>query len=466
MTATAAAAPCSSSGPAARPAGRSRAPSPPGGVPVRAAVRRRGGPPPRCSPPGRHEAVAVDLGTGQGLAERAHGRGGRLPPGAQRAPRRGRHGRAGLRRGRARQAVGRRLVFHSVLHPDDASMPHHARKARAEDVVRGTRLPWTVLSPRGVPPEACSARALPAGITVPYDLDAPFTNVDLDDVRRGRRPQALTGALPAHRGARRRARRARVRSACAPWPQVAHRVLAPPRSTRRAGHARGLGTGPPRALAGPGRGRTSPRCSAAYDAARPVRRGPTCRQPGCYGRTAHQLGAACCAEADTSHPRNRDRTTNAGMKGPLDGIAVIDLSRALAGPHAGDDAGRPRRPRHQGRDARHAVTTPAAGGRRSSARRTTRESTYFLSCNRNKESIALDLKSDDGRSVLTALVTPRRRPAGELPPRRAGPARLLRGAAARAQPAPGRPVDHRVRPRRPRGRPRRATTRSPRARRG
>ena len=32
------------------------------------------------------------------------------------------------------------------------------------------------------------------------------------------------------------------------------------------------------------------------------------------------------------------------------------------------------------------------------------ESTYFLSCNRNKESIALDLKSDDGRDTLTALV--------------------------------------------------------------
>jgi crotonobetainyl-CoA:carnitine CoA-transferase CaiB-like acyl-CoA transferase len=33
-----------------------------------------------------------------------------------------------------------------------------------------------------------------------------------------------------------------------------------------------------------------------------------------------------------------------------------------------------------------------------------RESTYFLSANRNKESIALDLKSDDGRQTLTALV--------------------------------------------------------------
>jgi crotonobetainyl-CoA:carnitine CoA-transferase CaiB-like acyl-CoA transferase len=33
-----------------------------------------------------------------------------------------------------------------------------------------------------------------------------------------------------------------------------------------------------------------------------------------------------------------------------------------------------------------------------------RESTYFLSCNRNKESITLDLKSSDGAATLTRLV--------------------------------------------------------------
>src|SRR3989454_9829727 len=33
-----------------------------------------------------------------------------------------------------------------------------------------------------------------------------------------------------------------------------------------------------------------------------------------------------------------------------------------------------------------------------------RESTYFLSCNRNKESIIIDLKNPEGRSLLERLV--------------------------------------------------------------
>ena len=63
------------------------------------------------------------------------------------------------------------------------------------------------------------------------------------------------------------------------------------------------------------------------------------------------------------------------------------------------------------------MTTPAAGDRRSSAPkpagdgRTSADddpaehiSTYFLSCNRNKQSIMLDLKSAAGRDALTELV--------------------------------------------------------------
>ena len=90
--------------------------------------------------------------------------------------------------------------------------------------------------------------------------------------------------------------------------------------------------------------------------------------------------------------------------GPLAGTVVVDLTRALAGPHAGmmlGDLG-----------ARVLkVETPGTGDDTRGwgppfvqPEQGARESTYFLSTNRNKESIALDLKSDDGRQTLTALV--------------------------------------------------------------
>ena len=95
----------------------------------------------------------------------------------------------------------------------------------------------------------------------------------------------------------------------------------------------------------------------------------------------------------------------AGTQGPLDGMLVVDLSRALAGPHAtmmlGDLGARVLKieaPGH-GDDTRGwgpPFVSPDGGGER--------ESTYFLSANRNKESVALDLKNDDDRAVLLDLV--------------------------------------------------------------
>ncbi len=91
------------------------------------------------------------------------------------------------------------------------------------------------------------------------------------------------------------------------------------------------------------------------------------------------------------------------MGGPLDDIVVIDLSRALAGPHAGmmlGDMGarviKVETPVH-GDDTR-GWGPPFVGPEDDAI------STYYLSCNRNKESVTLDLKSDDGRDVLTRLV--------------------------------------------------------------
>ena len=91
--------------------------------------------------------------------------------------------------------------------------------------------------------------------------------------------------------------------------------------------------------------------------------------------------------------------------GPLDGVVVVDLSRALAGPHAammlGDLGARVIKVEAPGTgdDTRGwgpPFVTPPDGGER--------ESTYFLSCNRNKESITLDLKTEDGADTLARLV--------------------------------------------------------------
>jgi crotonobetainyl-CoA:carnitine CoA-transferase CaiB-like acyl-CoA transferase len=88
---------------------------------------------------------------------------------------------------------------------------------------------------------------------------------------------------------------------------------------------------------------------------------------------------------------------------PLDGVLVVDLSRALAGPHAammlGDLGARVIKVESPGTgDDSRSWGPPFLPGSDGQL-----HSTYFLSCNRNKESLALDLKSDDGRETLSAL---------------------------------------------------------------
>lgn len=85
-----------------------------------------------------------------------------------------------------------RFVFHSVLHPEDASMPHHVRKAEAEKVIRARLSAATVLRPAAYGQNLLDA-ALSGRMAVPYSIDAPFTNVDLHDVAEVA-ALALTGA--------------------------------------------------------------------------------------------------------------------------------------------------------------------------------------------------------------------------------------------------------------------------------
>lgn len=88
--------------------------------------------------------------------------------------------------------------------------------------------------------------------------------------------------------------------------------------------------------------------------------------------------------------------------GPLADIVVIDLSRALAGPHAammlGDLGARVIKVESPGGgDDTRGWGPPFVGPASDPI------STYFLSCNRNKESITLDLKSKDGVATLARL---------------------------------------------------------------
>jgi formyl-CoA transferase len=89
---------------------------------------------------------------------------------------------------------------------------------------------------------------------------------------------------------------------------------------------------------------------------------------------------------------------------PLAAVLVVDLSRALAGPHAamllGDLGARVIKVEAPGTgdDTRAwgpPFIQPAAGNR---------ESTYFLSTNRNKDSISLDLKAEADVAALAELI--------------------------------------------------------------
>ncbi|MSP58822.1 MAG: CoA transferase [Myxococcales bacterium] len=83
---------------------------------------------------------------------------------------------------------------------------------------------------------------------------------------------------------------------------------------------------------------------------------------------------------------------------PLDDILVFDLSRVLSGPycsmHLADFGARVVKLEKPGEgDDTRAFGPPFVGG----------ESTYFLSINRNKESLAIDLKHPEGRELALSI---------------------------------------------------------------
>jgi crotonobetainyl-CoA:carnitine CoA-transferase CaiB-like acyl-CoA transferase len=96
---------------------------------------------------------------------------------------------------------------------------------------------------------------------------------------------------------------------------------------------------------------------------------------------------------------NEPTTTPSTRPGPLDGLTVLDLTRVLSGPYCtmlladmGARVIKIEQP-ERGDDTR-AWGPPFVRG----------ESAYFLSINRNKESVTLDFKHPEGRRLLGALI--------------------------------------------------------------
>jgi NAD(P)H dehydrogenase (quinone) len=86
----------------------------------------------------------------------------------------------------AAQAQGvKRLVFHSVLHPQIEAMPHHWAKMRAEEMLFGSGFDLTVLQPTAYMQNILGAwRGIVADgvFRVPYPVATRLSLVDLDDV--------------------------------------------------------------------------------------------------------------------------------------------------------------------------------------------------------------------------------------------------------------------------------------------
>jgi uncharacterized protein YbjT (DUF2867 family) len=101
----------------------------------------------------------------------------------------------------AQSADVERLVFHSVLHPHIEAMPHHWQKARVEELLFASGLPYTILQPTAYMQNVAAAweQILTQGrYPVPYSPQTRLSLVDLEDVA-----QAAARVLtePGHTGA-------------------------------------------------------------------------------------------------------------------------------------------------------------------------------------------------------------------------------------------------------------------------
>ena len=101
----------------------------------------------------------------------------------------------------AQSADVERLVFHSVLHPHVEAMPHHWQKARVEELLFASGLPFTILQPTAYMQNVTASweQILTQGrYSVPYSPETRLSLVDLEDVAEA---AATVLTDPGHTGA-------------------------------------------------------------------------------------------------------------------------------------------------------------------------------------------------------------------------------------------------------------------------
>lgn len=86
------------------------------------------------------------------------------------------------------------------------------------------------------------------------------------------------------------------------------------------------------------------------------------------------------------------------MTGTLDGIRVVDLTTVIMGPWAAQQLG------DMGADVIKIETIAGDMTRYNGPRRSEGMASFYLSANRNKRSIALDITTEEGREALFRIV--------------------------------------------------------------
>lgn len=120
--------------------------------------------------------------------------------------------------GAAQQIDIGHFVYHSVLHPQTESMPHHWAKLQIEALLFESRLPFTILQPTAYMQNILAQRqriSQNGVFPVPYSADTKLSLVDLNDVGEA---AAIVLTQPGHRYA--------TYELCGTWPLSQYEVAA------------------------------------------------------------------------------------------------------------------------------------------------------------------------------------------------------------------------------------------------